>query len=187
MSTRCAEQVALRWEWHCCFFIFANWRNNSVFSKRYLLSVNALCSAGSAAPNTVVSSICKNKILNIFAYLRNNSIGPIATCCVNALCSAGSAAPNTVVSSICKNKILKSYLLRILGNQQWSFVRSATCWAQHVVSSIGKNKILNMRKCHLSQKLLGQSLPAVSTRWQSVDWPCVSNPLLFLQFAKIRF
>ena len=68
------------------------------------MSDNALCSAGSAAPTTLLFLQFARIRFQTFSHI-SETIGPIDLS-VNALCSAGSAAPTTLFLSICTNTVL---------------------------------------------------------------------------------
>ena len=67
--------------------------------------------------HTVVSSICKNKVLNILSYLRNYWANRPE--CQRVVLSRLGCADYTVVYSICKNKVLNilSYLRNYWANR----------------------------------------------------------------------
>ena len=112
------------------------------------MSVGALCSAGSAAPTTLLFLQFARIRFQTFCHI-SETIGPIDLS-VNALCSAGSAAPITLLflqfARISVLNIL-SYLRNYWANRPecQSVVLSRLDWADFtVVSSICKNKVLNI-------------------------------------------
>jgi hypothetical protein len=74
VSTRCAEQVALR-RLHCCLFNMQEWGFKPfIISEKLLgpidLSVYALCSPGCSAPTTLnITQFAKIWVSNILSYL----------------------------------------------------------------------------------------------------------------------
>jgi hypothetical protein len=150
------------------------------------LRVNALCSPGCACvDHTVVSSICKNKVLNIFSYLKNYWVNRPE--CQRVVVSRLRCVDYTVVSSICKNKVLNilSYLKNYWVNRpecQRVVLSRLCCVGYTVVSSICNNKVLNIlsyRKTIGSIDLSANALCSAGC--------AASTTLLFLQFARIRF
>jgi hypothetical protein len=113
---------------------------------------------------TVVSSICKNKILKILSYLKNYWVNRPE--CQRVVLSRLRCAEYIVVSSICKNKVLN-----ILSYLKDYWVNRPEC--QRVVlirlrcADYTDNHSICKKKCFkhfvISQKLLAQST-LVSTR-----------------------
>ena len=98
MSTRCAQQVALR-RLHCCFFnLQASGFKHFVISQKLLghsTWVNALCSAGCAAPTRLLFLQFARIRFYTFCHI-SKTIAPIDIS-VNALCWAGCAASPTLL------------------------------------------------------------------------------------------
>jgi hypothetical protein len=123
------------------------------------LSVNALCSAGCAAPTTLtIIQFARISAWNILSYLKNYWVNRPE--CQRVVLSRLRCAEYTVVSSICKNKFLNilSYLKNYWGNRldcQRVVLNRLRCVDYTDNYSICNNKCL--KHFVTSQKLLDQS------------------------------
>jgi hypothetical protein len=113
VSTRCAQQVALR-RLHCCFF---NLQNKVLNILSYLKNCwpnwpecqRVVLSRLRCVDYTVVSSICKNKVLNISSYLKNYWANRPE--CLRVELSRLRSADYTDNHSICKNKCFRHFVI----------------------------------------------------------------------------
>ena len=132
------------------------------------------------AEYTVVSSICKKKVLNILSYLKNYWANRLE--CLRVVHSRLRCVDSIDNYSICKNKVLNilSYLKNYWVNRPecQRVVLSRLRFVDYtVVTSICKDKVLNILS-HLKNYWVNALCSAGCA---------ASTTLLFLQFARIRF
>ena len=136
------------------------------------------------ANNTVVLSICKNKVLNILSCLRNYWANRPE--CQRVVPSRLGCADYAVVSSICKNMCFKHFVIsqKLLGQSTWVSTRCAQQVALRRLHCCFFNlqEYLFQTFCHISETI-GPIDLSVSALF-SAGWAAPTT-LLFLQFARI--